>query len=116
MAGIVEIRDYTIDPARFAEYKKWAEEYAAPWLKVILDVIEFWMDEGLDAEVGGSDPQVSANGQPNVTWIIQWPDKETRDAEFRKRLSHQEWAEIRSHHPCPDAYLQTNARFMRAHG
>ena len=71
--AIVEIRDYTIEAASFDADKQWAEELAAPWLKANLDVIDFWMDCGIDAEVGGSDPYVSPNGQPNVTWkTIRW--------------------------------------------
>ena len=113
MPGIVEIRDYTIDPAHFAEYREWATKLAAPWLMDHLDVIDFWMDDGITAEVTGSNPQVSENGQPNVCWIIRWPDKETRDAEFSAEMGQGEWQEIWAKHPCPDAYLQMNVRFMR---
>ena len=52
--GIVEIRDYTIEVEWLARYKVWAEELAAPWLKKNLDIIDFWMDMGLEAEVSGS--------------------------------------------------------------
>ncbi len=113
MSGIVEIRDYTIDPERFSDYKEWAVSLAAPWLKANLDVIEFWMDDGIEPEVSGSNPQVSENGQPNVTWIIRWEDKATREAEFSKRMGHPDWQEIWAKHPCPDGYLQMNARFLR---
>tara|TARA_B100000959_G_C14931701_1_gene603948 strand:- start:803 stop:1153 length:351 start_codon:yes stop_codon:yes gene_type:complete len=116
MSGIVEIRDYTIDPARFAAYKEWAIKLAAPWLKENLDVIDFWMDDDMEPEVAGSNPLVSENGQPNVTWIIRWPDKDTREAEFDTRMGHAEWQEIWAQHPCPDGYLHMNARFMRAAG
>ena len=73
--GIVEIRDYTIEEKWFAKYKEWANEFAAPWLKNNLDVIDFWMDSGIPSEVTGSSPQVSPNGQANVCWIIRWPSK-----------------------------------------
>ena len=75
--GIVEIRDYTIEEKWFAKYKEWANEFAAPWLKNNLDVIDFWMDSGIPSEVTGSSPQVSPNGQANVCWIIRWPSKES---------------------------------------
>ena len=114
MSGIVEIRDYTIEAEHFAVYKEWANKIAAPWLKSNLDVIEFWMDDGSEAEVAGSNPQVSENGQANVCWIIRWESREERETEFRKRMSHPEWQEIWSQHPCPDAYLHMNARFMKA--
>ena len=45
--GIVEIRDYTIEEEWFAKYKEWANEFAAPWLRNNLDVIDFWMDSGI---------------------------------------------------------------------
>jgi hypothetical protein len=83
MSGaIVEVRDYTIDPEWFESYKVWAEDLAGPWLKNNLDVIDFWIDDGMEAEVAGSSPVVSPNGQPNVCWIIRWPSKEVRDKEF----------------------------------
>ena len=111
---IVEIRDYTIDAEQFAAYKDWANRLAAPGLRANLDVIDFWMDDGIPAEVTGSSPEVSSNGQPNVCWIIRWPDKETRDEGMAGLGTNEEWTKIWSQHPCPDAYLQMNARFMRA--
>ena len=45
---IVEIRDYTIDPERFDAYKEWAKNLAGPWLKENLDLIDIWLDEGLE--------------------------------------------------------------------
>ena len=50
--GIVEIRDYTIEPQWLDAYSKWADSLAAPWLRANLDVIDFWLDCGIDAEVG----------------------------------------------------------------
>ena len=112
--GIVEIRDYTIDPAQFGAYREWACELAAPWLLANLDVIDFWLDEGDEAEVTGSDPHVSPNGQANVCWIIRWPDRAARDEGFERFAANSEWQAIWAKHPCPDAYLQMNARFMRS--
>ncbi len=114
--AIVEIRDYTIEPEQFPAYKEWANQHAAPWLKSNLNVIDFWMDDGIPAEVGGSAPEVSSNGQPNVCWIIRWPDKATRDQEMAGLGENDEWAAIWAKHPCPDGYLQMNSRFMKAAG
>ena len=114
--AIVEIRDYTIDPEWWDAYKKWAIDHAAPWLKANLDVIDFWMDDGMEAEVSGSAPSVSANGQANVRWIIRWTSKSVRDEEFGKFTSNPAWQEIWAIHPNPNAYLQMNARFMKAFG
>ena len=114
--GIVEIRDYTVDPSRFEAYREWACELAAPWLMAHLDVIDFWLDDGSEAEVTGSAPYVSPNGQANVCWIIRWPNRATRDEQFGRLTGNSEWQAIWAKHPCPDAYLQMNARFMRSVG
>ena len=114
--AIVEIRDYTIDPEWFPAYKEWALALAAPWLKANLDVIDFWLFDGLEAEVGGSAPVVSPHGQPNVCWILRWPSKAARDQGFKAFVANPEWQEIWAKHPCPNAYLHLNARFMKAAG
>ena len=112
--AIVEIRDYTIEADWIEAYKDWADRLAAPWLRANLDVIDFWLDCGIDAEVSGSAPEVSSNGQANVCWIIRWPSKADRDENFGKVMGSQEWADIWAQHPNRKAYLQMNVRFMRA--
>ena len=114
--AIVEIRDYTIEADWFERYKTWAEELAAPWLKANLDVIDFWMDDGMEPEVTGSAPYVSPNGQANVCWIIRWPSKADREERFGTIMENPEWQEIWAKHPNANAYLQMNARFMKAYG
>lgn len=114
--AIVEIRDYTIEADWFERYKVWAEELAAPWLKANLDIVDFWMDDGIESEVSGSAPYVSPNGQANVCWIIRWPSKAVRDEQFGKIMSSPEWEEIWAKHPNADSYQQMNARFMRSFG
>ena len=112
--AIVEIRDYTIDPEWFDAYKDWANRLAAPWLRHNLDVIDFWMDCGMEAEVAGSSPSVSANGQANVCWIIRWDSKADRDERFGKIMESDGWRAVWAEHPNPNAYVQTNVRFMQA--
>ncbi|WP_419946748.1 hypothetical protein [Candidatus Poriferisodalis sp.] len=112
--AIVEVRDYTIDPEWFEAYKEWATEHAAPWLRDNLDVIDFWVDDGHEPEVAGSDPQVSPHGQPNVCWIIRWASRDARDEGFRATLGSQEWQDVWAKHPNPNAYLHLNVRFMTA--
>ena len=114
--AFVEIRDYTIEPEHFAAYEEWATSLAVPWLRANLVVVDFWLDNGLPAEVSGSAPEVSSNGQPNVCWIIRWPDKASRDAGMKGLGLNEEWKTIWAKHPCPDAYLQMNSRFMKAAG
>ncbi len=111
--AIVEIRDYTIESDWIDAYKDWADRLAAPWLRANLDVIDFWLDCGIEAEVGGSAPRVSEHGQPNVCWIIRWPSKAHRDEQFSRIMSSEGWREIWAQHPNPNGYLQTNVRFMR---
>ena len=81
-----------------------------------LDVIDFWVDTGIEPEVGGSSPVVSPNGQPNVCWIIRWPSKEDRDLGFAALKMNEEWQEIWSKHPNENSYLHKNVRFMKAIG
>ena len=114
--AIVEIRDYTIEADWIDAYKDWADNIAAPWLKNNLDVIDFWVDTGIETEVGGSSPVVSPNGHPNVCWIIKWSSKEDRDLGFAALKSNEEWQEIWSKHPNENLYLHKNARFMKAIG
>ena len=110
--AIGEVRDYTIDPEWLEPYRKWATELAVPWLRANLDLVDFWMDCGFDAEVSGTNPAPSVNGQPNVCWIIRWPSKAIRDEQFGTIMSRPEWQDIWAKHPNSDAYLQMNVRFM----
>ena len=110
--AIVEVRDYTIDPEWLEPYRKWATELAVPWLRANLDLVDFWMDCGFDAEVSGTNPAPSVNGQPNVCWIIRWPSKAISDEQFGTIMSRPEWQDIWAKHPDSDAYLQMNVRFM----
>ena len=114
--AIVEIRDYTIEADWFEAYKIWAIELAVPWLKANLDVIDFWLDDGMEPEVTGSAPVVSPNGQPNVCWIIRWESKTAREEQFRSTMRSPQWREIWAKHPNEKAYLHMNARFMKAAG
>ena len=110
---IYEIRDYTIAREDFPKYKVWAETLAGPWLKSNLEVLDFWMDAGVEAEVGGSDPQVSSHGQANVCWIIRWQSHAERQARWPEWTTSEGWQAIWAQHPNPAAYLHMNARFMK---
>lgn len=110
--GIVEIRDYTIEPEWIDAYRTWAEDLAGPCLKANLDVVDFWVDQGEEAEVSGSNPVVSPNGQPNVCWVLRWPSRQARDEGWAAFRTISEWQEIWAKHPNTNAYLQINVRFM----
>lgn len=109
---LYEIRDYTIDPEWFEQYAEWARKHAAPWLAANLNVVGFWLHGGEPPVVGGSNPVVSPNGQPNVTWILRWQDRPTRDREYARAFGSDGWRAVWSKHPNPNAYLHSNARFM----
>ncbi len=110
--ALYEIRDYTIDPEWFDRYVAWAREDAVPWIMANLDALGFWVHDGSQAEVGGSGPVVSPNGQPNVTWILRWPDRAARDAGFASAFGSDGWKAVWAKHPNPNSYLHMNARFM----
>ena len=110
---IVEVRDYTIDADWLDAYRQWATELAVPWLRQHLDLVDFWMEDGYDAEVSGTNAVPPANGQPNVCWIIRWPSKTARDEQFNSIMTQKGWRDIWAKHPNSNAYLQMNVRFMR---
>jgi uncharacterized protein YbaA (DUF1428 family) len=112
--SIVEIRDYTFEAQWFEAYKKWAVELATPWLKANMDIIDFWVDCGIESEVGGADPRVSAHGQANICWIIRWPSKVERDTQFAKIMKDPQWQTIWAKHPNEKGYLHMNTRFMKS--
>lgn len=109
--AILEIRDYTIDPAWLDAHKKWATGLAAPWLKAHWDIIDMWIDDDMSTET--SEP--STDGQPNVCWAIHWPDMRTRtEAHAATFDSHPDWIEIWSQHPNPAAQRHVRVRFMKS--
>ena len=88
---IFEIRNYHFDPALFEDYKVWAKTKALAYLDRELDLIGFWAtSEG--TEIIGAD--MDELGSANITWIIRWPDKATRDAQFGTIMDTDEWKEI----------------------
>ena len=111
---IYEIRDYTIEEQWFEKYVFWAKNYFMPYAKEKIDIIDFWVYTGLDAEVKGQNPIVSTNGQPNITWVAKYENKMERDKFFESLETDPEWDKVWSKHPNPDAYIQENARFFKS--
>ena len=106
-----EIRCYHYEPAKFDDYKKWAVDEAAPFLKANLNVVGFWLDNGNAIELTGSDPAPQKHGAANVTWIINWDSEEHRAKGFKEVFEGEGWQDIWSRHPDADGYLQMEARF-----
>ena len=111
---LYEIRDYTIEPEWFDRYVYWAENHFIPYAKEKIDIVDFWVDKGIDAEVSGTNPIVSTNGQPNITWVARYNNKKERDAFFESLETDDEWAKVWAMHPQPDAYIHENARFFKS--
>jgi hypothetical protein len=110
---LYEIRDYHYRPDLFEAYKAWAEE-AVPVLRANMDLVGFWIDQGIEPEVRGSNPPDAPIGYANVTWIIRWKDKADRDANFAKALQNEEWQAVWAKHPDQNGYIQMLGRFMEA--
>ena len=81
-AAIYEIRDYTIEEEWFDAYVYWAENHFMPYGNERIEIIDFWVSTGEDALVEGTNPIVSPNGQPNVTWVAKYESREARDVFF----------------------------------
>jgi hypothetical protein len=110
---LFEIRDYHYRPDLFEAYLLWAEK-AVPVLRAHMDVLGFWVDQGIPPEITGSQPFESPIGSANVTWILRWPDLEARATGFRDTLASPEWKAVWAEHPDPGGYLQMSGRFMKA--
>lgn len=109
---IYEIRNYHFDPQRFDEYKAWAKAKALPFLDRELDLVGFWATAD-DSEVTGE--PMDDLGSANITWIIRWPDRETRDASMGTIFGGDEWGEIFADVPGGLAsYQRMEAKFTEA--
>ncbi len=106
-----EIRCYHYDPNQFDAYKVWGEELAVPYLKEHLDLVGFWIDNGIEPELSGADPQPNKHGSANITWIIRWDSKEARDEGHKRVFTSEGWKDLWAKHPDAGGYLQMEARF-----
>ena len=111
---IYEIRDYTIEEEDFEAQVYWAENHFMPYGNARIEIIDFWVNRGDEAIVEGTNPIVSPNGQPNVTWVAKYKSREDRDAFFANLDVDPEWEKVWSKHPNPDAYIHSNARFFKS--
>ncbi len=107
---LYEIRSYQFEPTLFDEYKSWVQTRALPWITRQLDLVGFWTNvpERVEIDMVPTDEPAAAN----ITWIIRWPDKATRDVEFERIFGSDEWAEIFEDVPGGfGSYLRTEAKF-----
>lgn len=105
---LYEIRNYHFKPERFEEYKAWAKDQALPFLSRELDLVGFWA--GDDNEVTGA--AMDELGSANITWIIRWPDRKTRDEQMATVFTGPEWEKIFEGVPGGlPSYLRMEAKF-----
>ena len=99
---VYEIRDYTIEEEWFEAYVYWAENHFMPYGSARIEIIDFWVSTGEEAIVEGTNPIVSPNGQPNITWVARYKSREERDAFFANLDVDPEWEKVSAKHPNPD--------------
>lgn len=109
---LFEIRCYYFEPTRFEEYKIWLEKQAWSYFASKMDIVGFWLDNGMAPEYGGSLPQDKDIRPANITWIIRWQNREQRDKVWKEVWSDSECQAIFSTVPGgTESYLRTEARF-----
>ncbi len=107
---IYEIRNYHFKPELFEAYKQWAKEKALPFLDRELDLVGFWASTDAETEVTGA--PMDELGSANITWIIRWPDRETRDATFGSVFTGDAWGEVFKDVPGGlESYIRMEAKF-----
>ena len=111
--AIYEIRNYHFDAARFDAYAVVARGDYIRYLRQHLDIVGFWIEAGIPAEVRGREQDEL--GPANITWIIRWTSKEERDEMLPEVLGTPEWREIFADVPGGGAsYLRIESRFMES--
>jgi hypothetical protein len=110
---IYEIRNYYYEPSQFAAYKTWARTRALPYLKRNLNVLGFWVNTDVAAEVTGR--QMDALGSANITWIIGWDDLSLRRATLDRVFATPEWQQIFADVPGGlESYLRIECKFTES--
>ena len=75
------------------------------------DIMGFWIDNGIEPELLGTDPDANKHGSANVTWVIRWDSKEARDQGHKEVFQGEGWQEVWARHPDANGYLQMEAKF-----
>ena len=109
---IFEIRNYHYEPSLINEYRTWATDRAVPYIKDHLDLVGFWVNVDEPAQIGGK--PLDELGSATVTWIIRWPDVETRHRVMGDVFGSDEWREIMAANPGQENYHRTEAKFAEA--
>ena len=109
---IFEIRNYFYEPSRMQEYRAWAEGEALDYIRANVDLVGFWVLNDEPTQVSGK--PLDDLGSATVTWIIRWPDAETRHREMAKVFATDEWKDIFSRNPGAENYHRTEIKFADA--
>ena len=109
-----EIRNYHYDPKYFEEYKKWSIEIAAPFFRSRLDVVGIWFKNDMPVEYGGSLPRDENVIPANMTWIIRWKEKETRDRVWKEIFSSEELKNLPSPPGGTKSFLREEVKFAES--
>ncbi|NOX50010.1 MAG: hypothetical protein GXP16_05665 [Gammaproteobacteria bacterium] len=115
---LYEIRNYHFDPARLPQYKQWANSKALPFLQRELDLVGFWVNTDSPPQVLEAETNNIAQDElksANITWIIRWSNRETRDETMARVFSGEEWKGIFSTVPGGLAsYFRREAKFTES--
>lgn len=111
---IDEIRSYHYAPDLFEECKVWAIDHAVPYLRQHLNLVGFWLDAGVEPELGGEHPADMPLGAANVTWIIRWESMDVRAEQLASVFGTKEFEQIFARIPDPKGYLQMESRFTQS--
>lgn len=109
---IYEIRNYHYEPSVINEYRAWAAGRAVPYIKEHLDLVGFWVNVDEPAQIGGK--PLDELGSATVTWIIRWPDVETRHRVMGEVFGSDAWRGIMADNPGQENYHRTEAKFAEA--
>jgi hypothetical protein len=110
---IYEIRNYHIVPERFPAYCRWAHDHAVPYIREHVDLLGFWLDNGMPSEVRGA--PMDKLGSANVTWIIAWRDAEHRKSTLDPLFATPEWQAIFAKLPGGlDNYVRMESKFAES--
>lgn len=113
MSGLVEIRDYNYETDRLAEYRGWASQ-AVPILSDRLEVLGFWIDDGIPARIDGSAPIELPHGPAKHHLDHQWDDMEHREEAWARLWEDTDWLQVWDLHPGFESYLHMSVRFLKS--
>ena len=109
---LFEIRCYRFEPTKFEEYKVWLKDKAWSYFSNKMNIVGFWLDNGMPPIYGGSQPPADDVLPANITWIVQWRNREQRDKVWDEVMADPECKTLFSTVPGGmNSYLRMEVRF-----